>query len=87
MKRTASDRFEGHATEIAQELLTEAKARGYELALFMLPNGEFGIAPAYSPRADVFLRAYPDSLVGVYDGTASIADIVQDIAAQGFVSA
>lgn len=70
------------ADDVACELLIEARARGYPLALFLLPNCEFAIKAARSYGYEHALRHDPSSLVGVYTGEAAKVDLIADIYAR-----
>lgn len=67
------------ASDIAAELLTEARTITCPLALWLLPNGEFLITASRGSDYERRLAHDGPSLVGVYSGDATKADIIADV--------
>lgn len=65
--------------DMAAELLSEARHADIKLALFLLPSGEFKITAASGPAFDYHFAHDCHSMVGVYSGDATKADIVADV--------
>lgn len=67
------------AGDMAAELLHEARHAGIKLALFLLPNGDFKITASQGPAFDYHMAHDERSMVGLYDGEATKAQIVDDV--------
>ena len=67
------------AVDIALEMLGEARACRYSLALFLLPDGEFKVTASRGPAFDYLHAHNSAALVGVYTGEADVADVVEDV--------
>lgn len=67
------------ADDMAAELLSEARHADIKLALFLLPSGEFKITAASGPAFDYHFAHDRHSMVGLYSGEATKAEIVEDV--------